>query len=141
MGQKEKHLEFIQSVINRMAVNSFWIKGWIITLVAALFVLSAKDSNNLYLLIAFLPIPAFWILDGYYLWQERLFRALYNYVRVKNGDQIDFSMKTNDLPKEFTSKKDTWIRSIFSITLGIFYGSLFAIMLIVMFLLCVKKGV
>lgn len=41
---KIKHLEFIQLTIIRMNVNSFLVKGWLITLVAAVFVLSQKDT-------------------------------------------------------------------------------------------------
>ncbi len=32
MEQKIKHLEFIQAAINRMAGNSFLLKGWTVTL-------------------------------------------------------------------------------------------------------------
>jgi len=53
MGNKIKHLEFIQTIINRMAANSFLIKGWAITLVAALFALSSKDTNKNYIIISF----------------------------------------------------------------------------------------
>ena len=34
MQQKLKHLEFIQGVINRLATNSFLMKGWSVVLVA-----------------------------------------------------------------------------------------------------------
>lgn len=136
MEQKEKHLEFIQGVINRMASNSFLIKGWTITLVAALIALSAKDSDVTYFLIAYLPIPVFWILDGYYLCQERLFGGLYNNIRIKQEGQIDFSMDT----KAFIGGRNTWIRSIFSITLIVFYVSLIITMLIVMYVLAINKG-
>ncbi len=67
MENKIKHLEFIQSIVNRMANNSFIMKGWAITLVAALFALSSKDANKNYIVIAFLPVITFWILDGYFL--------------------------------------------------------------------------
>lgn len=43
--EKIAHLGFVQGVINRMGGNSFLIKGWSITLMAATFALSAKDSN------------------------------------------------------------------------------------------------
>ena len=36
MASKEKHLEFVQSAINRMASNSFLLKAWSVTLVGAL---------------------------------------------------------------------------------------------------------
>ncbi len=45
MENKIKHLEFIQIVITRMNVNSFFLRGWSVTLVAALFALAAKDFN------------------------------------------------------------------------------------------------
>jgi hypothetical protein len=37
MENKIKHLEFIQSTVGRMASNLFLLKGWTITLIAAVF--------------------------------------------------------------------------------------------------------
>ncbi|WAM22796.1 MAG: hypothetical protein OI718_00080 (plasmid) [Candidatus Methanoperedens sp.] len=126
MEQKIKHLEFIQGVINRMAANSFLIKGWCITLVSALFALAAKDTNVKFIIIAYIPVAVFWILDGYYLYQERLFRGLYNQIRVKDEKSIDFTMDT----KIFEGGRNTWMNSVFSKTLCIFYITLIAVMLI-----------
>ena len=131
MEQKVKHLELIQGVVNRMAANSFLLKGLSVTLVAALFALAAKDANVKYVIIAYFPVVVFWLLDGYYLWQERLFRALYNEVRQREERTIDFSMHTHHL----VSGRNTWTRCVFSGTLGIFYASLIVTMLIVMFLI------
>ena len=89
---KLKHLEFIQNTIIRMSTNSFIIKGWAITLVSALFVLSQKDTNQNYVVLTYLAIPLFWYMNGYFLLQERRYRELYNYVRQKNEINIDFSM-------------------------------------------------
>ena len=75
---KNKHLEFIQLVITRMNVNSFLLKGWSVTLVAALFAFAAKDTNIQYVLITYVSTPIFWFLDGYYLSQERQYRGLFN---------------------------------------------------------------
>ena len=75
---KRKHLEFIQNVITRMNTNSFLIKGWMVTLVSALFALAAKDSDPRYVLVTFIAIPVFWLLDGFYLSQERQYRGLYD---------------------------------------------------------------
>ena len=66
------HLGFIQGVINRMGSNSFLLKGWSITLVAACFALAAKDAERKFLLLAYFPVFMFWVLDGYFLYQERL---------------------------------------------------------------------
>lgn len=89
---KIKHLEFIQNVITRMNSNSFMIKGWCVTLVAALFALAAKDSDVKFAIIAYIVIPTFWVLDGFFIIREKHFRDLYNQVRLKNEEDIDYSM-------------------------------------------------
>ena len=132
MENKRKHLEFIQTVINRMTNNSFLLKGWALTLIVALFALSAKDSNNSYIFITFLPVIIFWILDGYFLSQERLFRDLYDDARKLKEEEIDFSMNTAKYKK---NNRNSWISSIFSVTLFIYYLSLVAIMLFVICLI------
>lgn len=131
MENKQKHLEFIQAVINRMAGNSFLLKGWTITLVAALFALSAKDTNRAYIFIAYFPVIIFWILDGYFISQERLFRNLYDYVRKLDEKDIDFSMNISG----YKEKENGWLCSIFSKTLLFFYVSLVVVMLIIMYLI------
>jgi hypothetical protein len=78
---RAKHLDLLQSVISRMASNSFALKGWSVTVTAALLGLAAKDSSPGFAIIAFYPALAFWGLDAYYLRQERRFRALYDAVR------------------------------------------------------------
>ncbi|WP_164015231.1 hypothetical protein [Pyxidicoccus trucidator] len=95
---KRKHLELIQGVINRMTSNSSSLKGWAVTLVAALFALSSQDADQRYAYIALLPAFAFWMLDAYYLQQEKLFRDLYNDVRQKPG--TDYSMDTSGFARE-----------------------------------------
>src|SRR5438105_6535541 len=111
MENKQKHLEFIQSAVGRMASNLFLLKGWTITLLAALFALAAKDSNKVYFLIAYLPALMFWMLDGYFLSQERRFRALYDMVRTLEEGDIDFSMDTSAFKNEIPN---TWLGAIFS---------------------------
>ena len=92
---KENHLQMIQAIIERMATNSFHLKGWTITLVAALFALSASDSSPSFLYLAYFPAIAFFVLDAFYLHQEKLFRALYDHVRSKADEEIDYSMDTS----------------------------------------------
>ena len=79
MDSKIKHLELIQGVINRLASDSFRMKGWSVVLVAALFILLAREGRTEFLAVAWVPVVFFWGLDGYFLWQERLFRALYDH--------------------------------------------------------------
>lgn len=130
-GKKIKHLEFIQLVITRMNVNSFLLRGWAVTLVAALFAFAAKDTNIDYVLITYISTPLFWILDGYYLSQERKYRDLYNIIRNKQEEDIDFDMNATVT----NSIKNSWLSSTFSVTQIIFYGTLIAITLVVMFLI------
>jgi len=89
---KIKHLEMVQTVINRMASNSFMLKGWAVTLVAGVFALAAKDSNQIFFLIAYVPIVMFWCLDSYYLRLERQYRVLYNKIRADQSDETDFNL-------------------------------------------------
>ncbi len=132
MENKRKHLEFIQGAINRMAGNLFFLRGWTITLIAALFAFFVKDANADFIFVVYFPVIIFWILDGYFLSQERLFRALYNHVRKLDEKEIDFSMNTGDYKKD---EGNSWICSMFSTTLLFFYLPLVAIMLLVTYLL------
>lgn len=128
---KIKHLEFIQAIINRLAGNSFWVKGWTLTLVAGLLAIATKSINTKLRVVAYIPVIFFWVLDGYFLWQERLFRSLYNEVRVKKEEQIDFSMDI----KEFRNRKNSWLGGIFSKPLFIFYAPLIGIMIVIIYFL------
>ena len=121
MQQKLKHLEFIQGVINRLATNSFQVKGWSVVLVAAILVLLARESRLEAAYIALAPILVFWALDGYFLWQERLYRALYDHVRTLEEAQIDFSMNVA-LFKHGRGR--TWPGATLSWTLTPFYAVL-----------------
>ncbi len=73
-----KHVEMAQGIINRMAGNSFVVKGWAITLVAVLLALDLKNSSTSVIWVALVPALGFWYLDAFYLRQERLFRELHN---------------------------------------------------------------
>lgn len=132
MEAKLKHLELIQAVIERMAGNLFFLKGWAITLIAALFALAAKDANPKYIFIAFMPVLVFWVLDGYFLSQERQFRSLYNHVRTLNEHAIDFSMDTTKFKHE---PRNQWHRSMFSPTLLWFYVPLLLMMGVIAYLI------
>ncbi|MBN2129919.1 MAG: hypothetical protein JW741_10500 [Sedimentisphaerales bacterium] len=130
---REKHLELIQGVINRMAGNSFHLKGWSVVLVSALFALAANDARVYFVYLAYLPAIAFWVLDGYFLWQERMYRKLYDAVRAEKTPDSDFSMNAYKYEKEARS----WADACFSKTLLIFHGMVLAAVLIVMVLMLV----
>ena len=108
-----------------MAGNLFFLKGWAITLIAALFALAAKDTNPKYVFIAYCPLLIFWILDGYFLSQERQYRDLYNDVRLRDEKNIDFSM---DASVYRDNPRNRWVRSMCSPTLLWFYVPLTLLM-------------
>lgn len=74
----QAHLNMLQNVVQRMATNSASCKTWCITIVSAIIVAVADKPNDKLLWIALIPIPAFLLLDAYYLALERGFRDSYN---------------------------------------------------------------
>ena len=112
-----------------MYKRQFLIKGWSVTLVAALLALAAGGSTRGYIFLAYFPIVVFWYLDGYYLSQERLFRRLYDRVRQLEQSEIDFSMNTSVV----SNNGSDWMNAVFSKTLLSFYPVLIVSVIIVMF--------
>ena len=113
-----EHLKIIQAVIDRQGRNNLWVKTWSLALIVAAMALIAKhDVQNPYFVLALvLPVLGFWILDGYFLWQERLFRKVYDDIRIQSD--TDFQM---DPLKHRNKPKCNWLSAIFSVTLVIFY--------------------
>lgn len=123
-SSKLEHLKMLQAVITRMAGNSFQVKTWCITLTSALLALSAKDARFM-VFVAYLPVLMFWWLDAFFLRQERLFRELYDLVRINDQEESDFSMRTLSQKTETKTKVDSQFKVAFSKTLFWFYGWLF----------------
>lgn len=131
MENKIRHLELIQEVINRMANNSFLVKGWCITLVSALLGLAAQDNDKKFIIVVLFPALMFWLLDAYFLRQERLFRRKYNEVAQNAAEFTDFSLDTSTVEKQV----DSWLRITFSQTLFLFYGSMIGAVTIIAMIL------
>lgn len=114
-----KEIDIVQDIIKRMAFNSFMIKGWAITLVVVALLLKGAKHQ---VLIAFIPLLVFWFLDAYFLWQERMYRKLYDWVISNrlNTDEHLFDMNAY----RFKDAVQSRFRIMFSITLGWFYGSI-----------------
>ena len=128
MEEKIAHLEFLQGVIKRMSTNSFLLKGWSLALVSALFAFGAKDAQTIFVALALFPIIMLWILDGYYLQQERLFKQLYNEARLSSTSVETFSMDTSS----YRDKKLSWSNTMASKTLIIFHGGMMIAVVLVM---------
>jgi hypothetical protein len=134
MEAKLKHLEMIQGVVNRLAGNSFSLKGWSVVLVAALFAIAAPGARVELVVIAYIPAVVFWGLDGYFLAQERRYRALYDAVRVLAPEAIDFSMDTSPFASEARCR---WDHAVRSNTLLAFHGVLLGSIVMVMILMLI----
>ncbi|MCF3960803.1 hypothetical protein [Streptomyces fuscigenes] len=121
-SEEIKHLEMIQAVVTRLANGSFLIKGWTLTVAGVFFGLAANNLSWKVTTAGMVPLFGFWLLDGYYLRQERLFRKLYDDVRKPPMATELFSMNT--LPYH---SQVPWWRVIRSHTLVNFYGALFLV--------------
>ncbi len=129
MESKLKHLEMVQGVIARMASNSFLLKGWAVTLVVGLLAFAnIQGRDNLYSLLAIIPLIFFWTIDSYYVRQERLFRQLYDMVRKKKTEDIDFSMNTKGL-------KENFFKVLLCSVLTIFYVPMVLLVFFIIFVL------
>lgn len=117
MDKKIKHLEMIQNIITRMAQNSFMIKGWTITLVAAMFAFVPK-TVTVFIPIALAPILMFMFLDSYFLQLERRYRSYYDLVCSKDEEDIDFSLK---ICKECKTAENSFWKCLFSKSILFFY--------------------
>jgi hypothetical protein len=109
-----KHLEFVQAVIARQAGNSFLLKGWSITVAVALFAFAAKDSDPRFAILALFPALAFWSLDAYYLRQERLYRELYEHVRLGATGGTRTVMALCMSTKTYRKVVDSWFATLFT---------------------------
>lgn len=109
-----------------MASNSFLLKGWTVTLAAALLAVGAKEAEARFPLVGLLPALGFWWLDAYYLRQERLFRTLYDHARRASDEMLStdpYSLST----KSYRKKCPGWFRTLWNRTLLLHLLVLFAL--------------
>ncbi|MDE0122654.1 MAG: hypothetical protein OXS33_13155 [bacterium] len=126
----QAHLGMIQGVVNRLAQSSFLLKGWSVVLVSALLAFAANSSEELVLYIALLPSVVFWALDGYFLWQERLFRALYDHVRTQDEASLDYGLDTKSV-----RDRSVYREAVFSRTISLFHGAILVTILVLIFVM------
>lgn len=125
---KREHLKLIQEVIKRMGGNSFLLRGWSITLVIAVTTLASTAKAPYLLSIALFLVLVFWILDAFYLSQERAYICLYNEVRKRDEDDIDYSLNA----RGFLGGRNSWFSSLFSPVFVVFYGSALLLLAVVL---------
>ena len=128
---KSKHIDLVQAIITRMAQNSFVIKGWMITIVVGLFLFLQNDNLQNNFLIYLFPIIGFWLLDSYYLWQERLYRKLYGSVISNLKESSDLKLSVEEF-----KNSTKYLSALISITEILTY---FPVALFVFLILCSKN--
>src|ERR1700748_2595485 len=101
--EKTKHLEFVLKIIERMAANSFYLKGWTITLNAAMIALVIKNQFNYGAVVGLVITYFFWILDAYYLSLERKYRLLYDQLRTNLELLGNFSLDISHIRSKESS--------------------------------------
>lgn len=118
---KRSHLNMLQQVITRMGNNSFSLKGWSVGIMIAIYAFAGKSGHKA-VAVTLIPLIVFWFLDTYYLMLERKFRELYNEVRLRKEEEIDFDMNFNNIQVSMKDiKKYGFVNIFFSKTILPFY--------------------
>ncbi len=134
--EQVKHLEMIQSIVNRLSSNSFSYKAWVVGIVSALFAVGVSAQNIVIFALSIIPIGVFWFLDSYYLYQERLFRGLYD--RIRSMTEAEWRQDPFSMDYRLSASKAGTYRSVlFSRTILPLYGSLMLVVILVLAILFV----
>ena len=119
-----KEIDLIQGIINRMAHNSFLLKGWTITIIVAVLALTKNTlvTNDLtyFSIILLIPLIVFWYLDAFFLHKERCYIKLYDWVIENRSKTKEFQYNLNY--KRFEKDVDSILKIMRSDTLLTFYG-------------------
>ncbi|MFJ3416948.1 hypothetical protein ACIPN8_11425 [Streptomyces sp. NPDC086082] len=114
-----KHLELLQVTIGRFGTNSFLVKGWAMAVNGGLVTVAAGGAGWAVAVIALMMTWGFWLLDTYYLEQERLFRSLYDRSLTPDPGQVPlFSMDVGRYAQSVP-----WRVVAMSRTMRLFYGT------------------
>jgi hypothetical protein len=101
-----ERLKLIQAIIERMARNSFALKGWAITLTGALLSLTVTRHDTTIALIAIYILVTMATLDAYYLATERAYRTLYDHATTQRDTEWHLHAtkpQTRDIARALTS--------------------------------------
>ncbi|MCL7490235.1 MULTISPECIES: hypothetical protein [Streptomyces] len=121
--EEVKHLEFLQTVIARHANTSFVVKSWAMTVSGAFIAVATRGPSWKTVVVALGLAAGFWLLDSYYLGQERRFRTLYEKVADRRTPQVPpFTMDA-----EQYGDRVPWRGVALSRTMLLSYGVLVAI--------------
>lgn len=110
MEAKIRHLEMIQSALNRASDNSLRIKGFAMLLLVGTLALLLRDGGSpiaipfVFAIILILIVAFLFLLDFYFIRQSDLLTILYNRVRIQCEAKIDFSMEVDKYASELDER-------------------------------------
>ena len=115
------HMSMIQGIVTRLETNSFTLKILAMTLAVALlaFTGSIKNPSWVHPFAGCFPLIVFWVMDANYLRLGRLFRRLFDSVRLGNNED-QFSMNI----QPFIESEQSVFRVAFSWSVCWFYLSI-----------------
>ncbi len=136
MEELHKEIDLIQGCINRMANNSFLLKGWLVSIIAVILALSPDELNKFIVAVTMILVTvSFWYLDAFFLRTEKLYRKMYEWVLEKRREgETEFQYDLN--PHRFNGQVESIVKVMFSKTLRWFYGMiLFLIVVVIIYYL------
>lgn len=133
----EKEIDLIQACINRMSQHSFYLKGWLVTLVGIVLALKPKNFILVDICIIFISI-VLWYLNATYLRYEKQYRKLYEWV-IKERLECNNSNFLYDLNiKRFDKDVEKRYKLMFKNTLFYFYGTITLILIVLLIIFFFK---
>lgn len=120
-----KELDLIQGCISRMANNSFFMKGWLISVYAVVMALIDDNSNIALASMTLIMVTiSFWWLDSFFLQTEKAYREIYSWVLiVRPVNNRDYLYDLNTHKRRIGIKPaDSLGTVMFSKILRVFYG-------------------
>ena len=132
--KKIAYLQMIQEPISRMSTSAAIFKGFSATIVAGIATLSYDNLNVWVMILSFLPVVAFAVLDVYYLMLERRYRFLYEQV-ISGEHKSNFSMKPMLSKQDKKKAKARIWDCVKSPSIYLFYPLMLAILIAV----CILK--
>lgn len=134
-----KELDMIQACINRMAQNSFQIKGWAVTVNLAFVALAQKIDSIYVCVIVLVSILVFWHLDAFFLQTETKYRKLFDEVREKRISN-NVADRYNLDPRRYDSQVPDLCKMMISDTLIGFYGSFALLAFVFLIVMMIKSA-
>lgn len=122
-----KEIDLVQACINRMANNSFLLKGWLVSIIVVILALLPEKINGVAIgILTTIIILIFWYLDSIFLMLEKLYRKKYEWIIKERleGNKLylyDLNPYNKNMWLSYDKKDTSILASMFSKTIVLFY--------------------